>query len=44
MLRVDDRWHRQDSVLGVVNDGVDGRVAYNRQVAREVFLGLLYAQ
>jgi len=34
VLRVDDRWHRQDIVLGVVNDGVDRRVTDYRQVAR----------
>lgn len=43
VFRVDDGWHRQDSVLRVINDGVNWGLADNRQVAREVFLGLLYA-
>ena len=40
MLGVNDRWHRRYTIFGVVDDGVDRRVADDGQVFCEMFLFL----
>lgn len=38
VFRVDNRWHRQNAVICVVNDRVDRRIFDDMQVSGEVLL------
>ena len=40
MLGVDDRRHRKNVIMGVVNNGVDGGVPDDMEIPSEVFLRL----
>jgi len=40
VVGVDDWGHRQDSVLGVVDDGVNGGIFDDMQIFRQVLLRL----
>ena len=40
MVRIDDRGHGQNLVDGIINDGVNRRIANYREVFREVFIRL----
>ena len=40
VFRIDDRWHREDAVLRVVDDRIHRRIADDVQVPRKVLLSL----
>lgn len=40
MLRIDNRWHRENAVVHIVNDWIDRRISDNVQISGEVLLRL----